>query len=115
VIDPHVHQNITSSPDAWRTETRSAAIGGVTTLLDFRISDRPFSETFAAERAKAEASSLIDFGFQFIMTTETQLEDLEEAREHGEISREEEDRAQDEIIEARLTPRAARNARPKDG
>jgi hypothetical protein len=44
-----------------------------------------------------------------------QLEDLEEAREHGEISREEEDWAQDEIIEARLTPRAARNARPKDG
>jgi hypothetical protein len=44
-----------------------------------------------------------------------QLEDLEEAHEHGEISREEEDRAQDEIIEARLTPRAARNARPKDG
>ena len=44
-----------------------------------------------------------------------QLEDLEEARERGEISRQEEDRVQKEIIEARLTPGAARNARPKDG
>jgi hypothetical protein len=44
-----------------------------------------------------------------------QLEDLEEARERGEISREEEDRVQKEIIEARLMPGAARNARPKDG
>jgi hypothetical protein len=48
-------------------------------------------------------------------TTRKQLEDLEEARERGEISREEEDRVQDEIIQARITPGAARNAPPKDG
>jgi hypothetical protein len=48
-------------------------------------------------------------------TTRKQLEELEEARESGEISREEEDRAQDEIIKARITPGAARSAPPKDG
>jgi hypothetical protein len=48
-------------------------------------------------------------------TTRKQLEDLEEARERGEISPEEEDRAQDEIIQARITPGATRNAPLKDG
>jgi cytochrome c-type biogenesis protein CcmH/NrfG len=44
-----------------------------------------------------------------------QLEELEEARERGEISRDEEIRAQDKIIQQRITPGAARNAPPKDG
>jgi hypothetical protein len=48
-------------------------------------------------------------------TTRRQLEELEEARERGEISREEENRAQDEIIEKRIQPGAARSAPPKDG
>ena len=48
-------------------------------------------------------------------TTRKQLEELEEARERGEISPEEEDQAQDEIIQARITPGAARKAPPKDG
>lgn len=77
IIDPHVHQDITSSPDPWRTETQSAAIGGVTTLLDFRIGGTRFSETFEVDRSEAEASSYIDFGFQFIITLEEQLEEVE--------------------------------------
>jgi cytochrome c-type biogenesis protein CcmH/NrfG len=48
-------------------------------------------------------------------TTRKQLEELEEARERGEITREEENRAQDEIIEARITPGAASSAPSKDG
>jgi dihydroorotase-like cyclic amidohydrolase len=83
-IDPHVHQDITSSGDAWFTETRSAAVGGVTTLLDFRISRMAFSRSFAEDKARAEASSMIDFGFQFIMTLDEQLEETERCgREFG--------------------------------
>ncbi len=48
-------------------------------------------------------------------TTRRQLEVLEEARERGEISPEEEHEAQDEILQARITPRVARKAPPKDG
>jgi hypothetical protein len=47
-------------------------------------------------------------------TTRRQLEALEEARERGEISPEEEDEAQDEILQARIRPRVARKAPPKD-
>jgi dihydroorotase-like cyclic amidohydrolase len=84
VIDPHVHQDITSSSDPWHTETRSALVGGVTTLLDFRMSGEPYSKLFARDRATAEASSLVDFGFQFVITTEEQLAELDRyARDYG--------------------------------
>lgn len=47
-------------------------------------------------------------------TTRKQLEALEGARERGELSAEQEDEAQDEIIEATISPGAADNAPPKD-
>jgi dihydropyrimidinase len=77
VIDPHVHQDITSSPDPWHTETRSALVGGVTTILDFRMSGEPYSKLFARDRAAAERSSLVDFGFQLVITTPEQLGELD--------------------------------------
>ena len=84
VIDPHVHQDITSSPDPWLTETRSAAAGGVTTLLDFRMSAEPYTKSFERTRAAAEASALADFGFQFVVTTMEQVEEVGRyARELG--------------------------------
>jgi dihydropyrimidinase len=83
VIDPHVHLDITSSPDPWRTETRSAAVGGVTTLLDFRMSTEPYAKIFAALRAAGEASALTDFGFQFVITTLEQVEEV--GRYAGEL------------------------------
>jgi cytochrome c-type biogenesis protein CcmH/NrfG len=47
-------------------------------------------------------------------TTRKQLEALEEARERGEISPEKEEQAQAEILQARITPTAAKKAQPKD-
>lgn len=76
VIDPHVHQDITTSPDPWLTETRSAAAGGVTTLLDFPMSAQPYSKVFPATRAAAETSALVDFGFQFVIATMQQVDEL---------------------------------------
>jgi dihydropyrimidinase len=77
VIDPHIHQDITSSQDTWHTETRSALVGGVTTILDFRMSGEPYSKRFAKDRAAAERSSLVDFSFQFVITTQEQLGELD--------------------------------------
>jgi hypothetical protein len=48
-------------------------------------------------------------------TTRKQLEALEEARERGEISMEDEEQAQQEILQARITPTAVNKAPPKDG
>jgi hypothetical protein len=46
-------------------------------------------------------------------TTRRQLEELEEARERGELSPEEEDEAQDEILEATIA-KGMREKTPKD-
>ena len=48
-------------------------------------------------------------------TTRRQLEELEEARRQGEISAEEEEEAQEEILESRMTPKAAETTPPENG
>ena len=49
VIDPHVHFGFGSPETDFETETRSAALGGVTTVLSFyRTAD--FRENFEGER-----------------------------------------------------------------
>src|SRR3972149_12101421 len=46
-IDPHVHMARTGAPyDEYETETRSAAIGGVTTYFNFLRRPRPLDESF---------------------------------------------------------------------
>jgi len=47
-------------------------------------------------------------------TTRRQLEELEEARERGEISAEEESEAQEEILQTRLRP-ASGEPKPENG
>ncbi len=47
-------------------------------------------------------------------TTRRQLEELEEARERGEISAEEESEAQEEILQTRLRP-ASVEPKPENG
>jgi hypothetical protein len=47
-------------------------------------------------------------------TTRRQLEELEEARERGEISTEEESQAQEEILQTRLRP-ASGEPKPENG
>ena len=46
--------------------------------------------------------------------TRRQLEELEEARERGDVSAEEEEQAQDAIIEAAIAPGADQKAPSKD-
>jgi hypothetical protein len=48
-------------------------------------------------------------------TTRKQLEALQEARERGEVSPEEEDEAQDAIIDATIAPGVDKKTPPKDG
>ena len=77
VIDPHVHFGFGSPETDFRTESRSAALGGVTSVLSFyRTAD--FRTAFDAYRAQAEAQSCIDFGFHFGITSHLHVETLAE-------------------------------------
>lgn len=80
VVDPHVHLEGPSSIDSYRTGSRAAAMGGVTTFLTFAWqawdgADAPWSNDGtlheAVERQReAGDSSLVDFGFHATITRE---------------------------------------------
>lgn len=78
VVDAHVHlgPNITypQGPEDVAPETRSAAAGGVTTLLAYLMSPQPYHDVFPVARDAMAASSAVDFGFHFCVVTRDQLE-----------------------------------------
>jgi dihydropyrimidinase len=68
VVDPHVHLDDHVSEDSYRTGTRAAALGGVTTCLDFAWGPRENADTPATllegietKRAKAD-EAVVDVG-----------------------------------------------------
>ena len=75
IIDSHVHYGL-GSPEDFRTETRSAALGGVTTVLNFLIDSKKYSEVFAAEKEKAEKLAYVDFSFHFCLMNDGHLEEI---------------------------------------
>ncbi len=75
LVDPHTHIGFGSNETDFRTESRSAAIGGVTGLLTFHRSADLWEST-GPWRARGESQSLIDFGFHFGLTSRLHVETL---------------------------------------
>lgn len=73
VIDAHTHikldTGIYKTPDDWFTETRAAAYGGVTSVVDFatQYEGQSFEEAFA-DRMDEAAPSAIDYAFHMMVT-----------------------------------------------
>ncbi|MBM3464910.1 MAG: allantoinase AllB [Armatimonadetes bacterium] len=68
LVDPHVHVNEPGRTDweGFRTLTRAAAAGGITTLVDMPLNSIPPTTTLAAlqvKRAAAEGQCWVDVGF----------------------------------------------------
>jgi allantoinase len=68
LVDSHVHVNEPGRTDweGFRTATRAAAAGGVTTIVDMPLNCSPPTTTIAALAAKAAAArgaALVDYGF----------------------------------------------------
>jgi dihydropyrimidinase len=85
VIDPHVHFGFGSPETDFATESRSAALGGVTTVLSFyRTAD--FRPAFDGYRERAQAQSLIDFGLHFGITSHLHVETLAECSRRFGVS-----------------------------
>lgn len=74
VLDVHVHLELpfcgTTSSDDYRSGTRAAARGGVTTLIDFAIpyGDDSLRDAVDNWHAKAEGKALIDYAFHVCVT-----------------------------------------------
>lgn len=66
-IDPHTHVGFGAQAEDWTTESRTAALQGVTSLMTFWRSEDLATST-PQWRAEGEARSIIDFGFHFGVT-----------------------------------------------
>jgi Dihydroorotase and related cyclic amidohydrolases len=76
-IDPHTHFGFNNSwEDDFRTETRSAAIGGITTVFSYYRNRNSYSETVPPLIKSAEANSLIDFGLHLGILTREHAENF---------------------------------------
>lgn len=80
LIDPHTHIGFGSNETDFETESRSAAIGGVTGMMTFHRSN-DLRESTGPWKARGESQSLIDFGFHFGVTSKLHVETLPECAE----------------------------------
>jgi dihydropyrimidinase len=76
VIDPHTHVTL-GPPDGWFTETRAAAVAGITAVLDFQLLSTSYVEAFPNTRAEADRRACVDYGFHFCPSVESHLDELD--------------------------------------
>lgn len=76
-VDPHVHFGFGNGSSEWESETRSAAVGGVTTAFSFLMTGADYTglidETLTAARERA----VIDFGLHIVPSVPRHLDELE--------------------------------------
>lgn len=72
-IDPHTHIGFGANEADWTTESRTAALQGVTGLMTFWRSDDLDIST-PGWRLEGEARSVVDFGFHFGVTSRAHVE-----------------------------------------
>ncbi len=83
VIDPHVHLGL-GSPAELRTETQSAAFGGMTTLFYHVMGSKPYDTPYKDLVAAGPKEAYIDFGIHFTICMEEQLAGVEKyVKEYG--------------------------------
>lgn len=75
LIDPHTHIGFGSNETDFGTESRSAALGGITSLLTFHRS-ADLRESTGPWMAQGERQSCIDFGFHFGLTSALHVDTL---------------------------------------
>lgn len=80
LIDPHTHIGFGSNETDFETESRSAAIGGVTGMMTFHRSN-DLRQSTGPWKERGESQSLIDFGFHFGVTSKLHIDTLPECAE----------------------------------
>ena len=76
VIQPHAHLGRVEGLEDYATETCSAAIGGVTTVIDFHKEKGDYDEGFLKVKNMASQRAYIDFSFHFYVMSDVHLENL---------------------------------------
>ena len=81
VVDPHVHIGLAEGLDDWATETRSAAVGGVTTALTYLMAGTSYGPIVEANLDRAARDSVVDYGFHLVPSAPVHLDEMDEHAE----------------------------------
>lgn len=76
LIDAHLHFGFGEKISEYSTETRTAAIGGVSTVLGYFLNNESYQAVFDREIAYASERAHIDYGFHFSVANEEHLTEL---------------------------------------
>ena len=77
VIDAHTHLGLYGSFEHdFATESASASVGGVTSLINYYRTTKSYKETFPLVRDAAGTNSMIDFSFHLALVNDLQLSEL---------------------------------------
>lgn len=77
VIDPHTHLGMGNGLNDYLTETRSAALGGVTTLINFLLTSEDYDQLYASSRRAGEDWAYVDFAFHFGAVNDLHIKNVE--------------------------------------
>lgn len=77
LIDAHLHFGFAEKPDEYSSETRSAAIGGISTILSFFLNNEPYTDVFKVELPDVEKRAYVDFGFHFSTAKDVHLDEFD--------------------------------------
>ncbi|RMH58682.1 MAG: dihydropyrimidinase [Candidatus Hydrogenedentota bacterium] len=89
LIDPHLHirldTGIYSTPDDWEIGTREAALGGVTTVLDFatQFPGQSWEQALEARQAEIRGKAIVDYGLHMMVTDRRAAGSFEEMAAAG--------------------------------
>ncbi|NSW91525.1 MAG: amidohydrolase family protein [Firmicutes bacterium] len=76
IIETHSHLGVGAGEEDFLTETSSAAIGGVTTILFFLRDNSSYDEIFRYVMSKGEEKAYTDFSFHIVLITEEHLNSI---------------------------------------
>lgn len=76
VIDPHFQSGNLNGIEDFATESRFAAVGGVTTILRMHRSLEPYAAELERTISEYEARAWVDFAFHLAVMTEAHLDEL---------------------------------------
>jgi dihydropyrimidinase len=77
LVDPHVHYGVFSPIDqASKTESRSAAIGGVTTIMRMLRLYEPYEQKIPAHLQASENSHFVDYSLHASILNPKQIDDI---------------------------------------
>ena len=76
IIDPHFQSGNLNGVEDFGTESRAAAVGGVTTILRMHRSLEPYAAGLEETIAEYESRAWVDFAFHLALMTEAHLVEL---------------------------------------